>query len=349
MLHGQAVARACLELKQQGFRPDIVMGHPGWGETLFIKDVYPDVPLVNYGEFFYHSFGADVNFDPEDPTDIDAVCGLRARNAHLLAALTTADRILCPTRWQKALHPAAFHDRISVVFDGVDTEVVRPGPASFVLPDGRTLTRDDEVVTYVARSLEPLRGFRILMRAVPRLCALRPRAQIVIVGGDQRGYGAAPPEGMTWREALSKEVAYDPARVHFCGIIDYARYLDLLRISSAHVYLTYPFVMSWSLVEAMAAECLVIGSRTAPVEEVIEDRCNGLLVDFFSHDLLAETVAAALAEPRRFDGLRRRARESILDGYSVAACLPRQRAILHELAGHELARVASYAPVAPAA
>jgi glycosyltransferase involved in cell wall biosynthesis len=334
VLHGQAAARACIALSQSGFVPDLVIAHPGWGESLFVKDVWPRVPVLNYGEFFYRPFGTDVNFDPEQPLDIDTICKLRARNAHLLVALEAADRTLCPTEWQKSVHPTAFHDRISVVFDGVDTVAVTPDQrAQITLPDGRVLTAQDEVVTYVSRNLEPLRGFHTLMRSLPLLCARRPNAQIVIIGNDGRGYGWTAPGGLTWREKMLGEVAIDPGRVHFLGIVPYAEYLSLLQISTAHVYLTAPFVLSWSVVEAMAAGCLVVGSRTAPVEELIEHGNNGLLVDFFSPTEVADTVSMALADRRGFARMRRQARETILQDYSVPACLPRQLSIVGEITG----------------
>ncbi len=334
VLHGQAAVRACLALKEQGFVPDLVVAHPGWGEGLFVKDAFPGTPLLNYGEFFYRPFGADVNFDPATPADIDAMCKLRARNAHLLLALEAADRTLCPTEWQKSVHPAVFHDRISVAFDGIDSAAVRPDPAaSLRLPGGRVLTGADEVVTYVARTLEPTRGFPTLMRALPRLCALRPQAQIVILGGDTVAYGPPAPDGRSWRQALAQEVSIDPARVHFLDVVPYADYLRLLQISAAHIYLTVPFVLSWSALEAMAAECLVVGSRTAPVEEVIEHGRNGLLVDFFSPNELAETVAAVLADRGAVAAMRRAARETVLERYALDVCLPRQLAIVSGLTG----------------
>jgi glycosyltransferase involved in cell wall biosynthesis len=346
VLHGQAAARACIALSQSGFTPDLVVAHPGWGESLFIKDIWPEVLVLNYGEFFYRAFGTDVNFDPERPLDIDTTCKLRARNAHLLVALEAADRTLCPTEWQKSVHPSAFHDRISVVFDGVDTAVVAPDPrARVTLPNGRMLTAEDEVVSYVARNLEPLRGFRTLMRSLPLLCARRPHAQIVIVGNDGPGYGWTAPDGVSWRERMLGEVAIDRDRVHFLGIVPYAEYLSLLQISAAHVYLTAPFVLSWSVVEAMAAGCLVIGSRTAPVEELIEHGRNGLLVNFFSPTELADTVSMALGERRGFAQLCSRARETVLEDYSVATCLPRQLSIIADMTGRRTQQPESCLPV----
>ncbi len=332
VLHGQAVARACLELRGSGFAPDIVIAHPGWGESLFIKEVWPKAPLLNYGEFYYRATGADVNFDRAFRSSFDDLCRLRARCAHLLLSLEAADATLCPTHWQKSLHPEAFHDRISVIFDGIDTDLVTPrADGSFTLPNGRVLTAHDEVVSYVSRNLEPCRGFHTFMRALPKLCASRPGAQVVIVGGDGRGYGAVPPPGRSWRQVLCEEVAVDPARVHFAGVVDHADYLNLLRISSAHVYLTIPFVLSWSMMEALAVGCVVIGSRTAPVEEIISSGENGLLVDFFSSDELADTVTRALENRHNLEPLRQAARETIRRNYSLAVCMPRQLALICEL------------------
>jgi len=334
VLHGQATARVGLALAQQGFVPDLIVVHPGWGEGLFLKDVWPDAPILNYGEFYYRPNGADVNFCPETQIDIDAIFKLRSRNAHLLLALEAATHTICATTWQKSLHPRVFHDRISVIHDGIDTDQMRPEPGSrFTLPDGRGLTRDDEVVTFVSRTLEPYRGFHTLMRALPQLCARRPSAQIVIVGGDGPGYGAAPRDGRSWRQTLLDEVPLDASRVHFTGVLDRGDYRRLLQVAAAHVYLTVPFVLSWSMLEAMAAGCLVIGSRTPPVEEVLVDRRNGLLVDFFSPDELAETVAFALDRRDELKPLCQAARETVLRDYSIDVCLPRQRALIASLAG----------------
>jgi glycosyltransferase involved in cell wall biosynthesis len=334
VLHGQAAAQACLALKGRGFSPDIVIAHPGWGESLFVREVFPGAAILNYGEFYYQPAGADVNFDPAQPADLDRLCALRARNAHLLLALEAADRTLCPTDWQKSVHPAAFHSRISVIFDGIDTDTVKPdASARFSLPNGRELTRGDEVVTYVSRGLEPTRGFPGFMRALPRLCALRPQAQIVIAGSDEPAYSGASPGGRSWREAMLEEVPVDRERVHFVGLLPYAQYVQLLQVSAAHVYMTTPFVMSWSAIEALAAACIVVGSRTAPVEEFITHGENGYLVDFFSPTELAETVAAVLADPVRHEPLRRAARARVLRDYAVAVCLPRQRDLVAEVAG----------------
>jgi glycosyltransferase involved in cell wall biosynthesis len=333
VIHGQQVVRSCHSLIKEGFRPDVIVAHPGWGESLFVKDVFPNTPLLNFCEFYYHGRGSDVGFDPEEPAGIDDICRARARNAHLLLSLESCDAGLSPTQWQKTRHPLPFQDKISVIFDGIDTGYVKPDPsASFTLPDGRVLSRSDEVVTYVARNLEPYRGFPSFIRALPRLLEMRPNAQVLIVGGDEVSYGRMPAGGKTWRETMLEEVKLDGSRVHFLGKLAYARYLAVLQISSAHIYLTRPFVLSWSCVEAMAAGCLVIGSATPPVEEVIEDGVNGILTDFHSPEEIARKTADALAAGASLDPLRQRARERVLERYALDRCLPAQLALIKGLA-----------------
>jgi glycosyltransferase involved in cell wall biosynthesis len=334
VLNGQEVARLALKLEAQGERPDVVIAHPGWGESLFLKDVWPGVPLLHYCEFFYRSHGLDVNFDPADRLSFDDTCRLRTRSAHQLLALEACDRGLSPTEWQRQSHPEAYRGKIETIFDGIDTDLVRPDPAArFTLADGRVLTAEDEIVTYVARNLEPYRGFPSFMRALPLILARRPAAQIVIAGGDDVSYGKRAPGNRSWREHMLAEIAADPARVHFTGTLPYARYLDLLRVSSLHLYLTVPFVLSWSMVEAMAAGCLMLGSATPPVLEFLEDGRNGLTVDMLDPAAIAGRAVEALAAGGRLDHLRSAARQTALDRCSLAACLPRQLALVTELGG----------------
>ncbi len=333
VLAGQQVVRALLAMAKDGYRPDVVVAHPGWGEALFIKDVFPKAPLLNYCEYYYRAFGGDVGFDPSEPPDIDAICRTRARNAHLLLSLEACDAGLSPTVWQRDRHPERLRDKIAVIFDGIDCAAVRPqADAEFALPDGRVLTRADEVVTYVARNLEPYRGFPSFIRALPELLKRRPNAQVVIVGGDGVSYGRSAPDGKTWREHILAEVSLDMDRVHIVGKLPYSRYLKLLQVSSLHIYLTVPFVLSWSCLEALSAGCLVLGSATPPVQEVIQDGVNGLLCDFFSPTDIAEQAASALGLGAALDPLRRIARETILERYALARCLPQQVSLIEGLA-----------------
>jgi glycosyltransferase involved in cell wall biosynthesis len=331
--HGEAAARAALRLKREGFSPDVVCAHPGWGESLYLKDVFPDAPLLQYCEFFFHAFGGPVHFDPSQPPRPDTIFQTRTRNVLHLLALDAGDWGVTPTRWQHAQYPEAYRARISVIHDGINAGLCRPDPdARLSLPGGRELSRADEVVTYVARNLEPTRGFPTLMRAAAELTRRRPRCEVVVIGGDELSYGAAPAEGSSWREAMLEEVDLDRARVHFLGKVPYATYLKVLQVSSAHVYLTVPFVLSWSVLEAMAAECLVVASDTAPVKEVIEDGRNGLLVDFFDHGAVADRVEEALDRRDAMAEIRRRARETVVARYALAKCLPAQIRLIEDLA-----------------
>jgi len=316
VLNGQTVVRKMLDLAADGFRPDIVIGHNGWGETLFVKDVWPGVPLLSYFEFFYRAQGVDTDFDPEYPLRFDDRLRIRAKNATNLIGLEAADWGLTATHWQQSLYPQWARRRISVLHEGVDTAVVSPDPkASFRLPDGTRLTAGAKVVTYVARNLEPYRGIHSFIRALPKLLAGDAETVVVVVGGSEVSYGRAPPPGDTYLSQLMREVTVDWRRVWFLGQLPYEEYLSLLRVSAAHVYLTYPFVLSWSMLEAMSAGCLVIGSDTPPVREVIEHGSNGFLVDFFSPEELADRLLWVLERPERAKAQRRRARQTIVDRY----------------------------------
>ncbi|HLB06982.1 MAG TPA: glycosyltransferase family 4 protein [Alphaproteobacteria bacterium] len=334
VLAGQGAARAAMKLRSQGFVPDVICAHPGWGEALYIKDVFPRSPLVNYCEFYYHAKGADVGFDPAHKVTLDDQCRIRTKNALHLLSVESCDRGISPTRWQWSQFPKEFRDKIAVIHDGIDTGTVAPkDDARFHLPNGTVLTREQEVVTYVARNLEPYRGFPSFMRTAEVLCRRRPRCQILIVGSDGVSYGTRAPGGKSWRETLLGEVSIDPARVHFTGRLPYARYLEALQVSSAHVYLTYPFVLSWSMLEAMSAGCLVVGSDTPPVKEVIEDGKNGLLVDFFSGQAIAERVEEALDHRERMNKLRQRARSTVIERFELKDCLKRHLRLIEEVAG----------------
>jgi glycosyltransferase involved in cell wall biosynthesis len=337
--NGLEVAKLCHWLDRDGFVPDIVIGHNGWGEILYVKDVWPQVPLLGYFEFFYRASGSDVDFDREFPPEADAALRLRTRNAVNLLGLDAVDWGQSPTEWQRTQYPERHRDRITVVHEGVDTELVRPDPtARLWLANGRCLSCADEIVTFSARDLEPYRGFHIFMRALPEILERRPGAQVLIVGGDSVSYGRRPQHAGSYRAQLLAELGgrLDLRRVHFLGHLPYRQYLTVLQISTVHVYLTYPFVLSWSLLEAMAAGCLVVSSRTAPVEEVMRDCGNGFLVDFFDLDGLARRVVEALAGKDGIENARLKAaaRQAVLDRYDLnTVCLPEYLALLRRLLG----------------
>jgi glycosyltransferase involved in cell wall biosynthesis len=320
---GKRVAASALQLKRQGFSPDVIFAHIGWGEALFLKDIFPKARVLLYCEFFYRARGGDMGFDPEFPPGAEKVLRLRVMNAPLLMSLDASDWGMAPTRWQQRQFSAPHAARMSVIHDGIDTDMVSPGNEP----------PQDELITYVARNLEPYRGFHIFMRAIPEIQKRRPKAKIVIVGGDDVSYSPRLPPGQTYRERMLREIEgkADLSRVQFTGKIPYKDYLSLLRRSSAHVYLTYPFVLSWSLLEAMSAGCLVVGSRTPPVEEVIRDGENGLLADFFSIEQIAARIDEALSL-KESKLIRERARATVIERYDLKrVCLPAQLGLVKRL------------------
>ncbi|HWE98388.1 MAG TPA: glycosyltransferase family 4 protein [Caulobacteraceae bacterium] len=335
--NAMGVVDACRELINQGLKPDIIIGHNGWGEMMFVKDMFPKVPVLLYFEFYYHSRGVDVGFDPEYPGDQQLAFRLRCRNAVNLLSMEVADWGNSPTRWQRSVQPPEIRPRISVLHEGVRTDQVRPDPAATLslARDGLELTRKDEVVTFVARSLEPYRGFHIFMRAWREIQRRRPKAHALIVGADNVSYGAPPPPGTTFRAMALEEAGgdLDMSRVHFLGQIPYEAYLRLLQVSSAHVYLTYPFVLSWSFIEAMSAGCAVIGSSTPPVMEVLRDGENGLAVDFFSAREIADRVDEVLDHPTRMAHIREAARATAVRDFDFDTVLrPRWTGLIDDLA-----------------
>jgi glycosyltransferase involved in cell wall biosynthesis len=332
-----SVARFARKLRAEGYVPDVIYGHTGWGETLFLKEVWPEAKLLVFAEFYYRGTGADTGFDPEFQTaGFDQVMIAQARAAHMTQGLVHADQGLCPTEWQASTHPPLLRSRIEVIFDGVDCDRLTPNPAArFTLANGRVLAPGDEVLTFVNRNLEPYRGYHIFMRALPDVLAARPEAQVVIVGGDEVSYGQAPKDGGKWKDILLDEVKdrLDLSRVHFTGKLPYDQLVDLMHISRAHAYLTYPFVLSWSMVETLAAGTLVIGSNTPPVAEVIKDGVNGRLVDFFDVKGWSAALTDALARPEAHVDMRAKARQLARDVYDLrSVCLPKQVALLTRLA-----------------
>ncbi|HEV2362722.1 MAG TPA: glycosyltransferase family 4 protein [Caulobacteraceae bacterium] len=333
--HGMAVVETAEALAAQGVRPDVICGHCGWGELLFLKDVFPDVPILSYFEFYYHFSNVDVGFDPEFPAGEDDPFRLRARNAVALLSYDAVDWGNAPTRWQRSVFPPELRSRITVLHEGVDTNLVRPDPQAWIglHRDRLRLTAADEVVTYVARNLEPYRGFHIFMRAAREILRRRPRTHVVVVGADGVSYGAEAPAGTSYRQMLLAETGLGAERrLHFLGHIQHEAYVKLLQVSSAHVYLTYPFVLSWSFIEAMAAGCAVIGSTTPPVMEVLKDGANGLAVDFFDVEGIADRVDAILDHPDRRADLRAGARSTAVEDFDLAGRqLPRWEALLDDM------------------
>jgi glycosyltransferase involved in cell wall biosynthesis len=331
---GDLVLHACAMLSQKGFKPDVIAAHSGWGEALFLKAIWPDVPLVVFSEFFYRAEGADIGFDSEfQSTDLGSKANVHAKNAHLLHGLQTCDVAVSPTHWQKSVVPPEFMDKVKVAHDGINTESNAPSTQeiNLTMPSGKILKKGQEILTFVNRQLEPYRGYHVFMRALPRIMKERPNCEVILIGGDGTSYGKRPPQGQTWKEVFLNPVKdqLDMDRVHFVGRVPYPSYQAVLKCSSAHVYLTYPFVLSWSLMESMSTGCAVIASDTAPVREVITNNKNGLLFPFFDHEALATKVVKVLKEPKRYAKMREAARQTIVENYDLkTVCLPKQFEIL---------------------
>ena len=340
VIRAEACGQAMLQLKANGLMPDLVIAHPGWGEALFVKDVWKQTSLLSFLEFYYATSGTDVGFDPEfSKQGFFEDARLRVKNANNLLSLEISDFGLSPTNWQKQSHPQWTQDRIQVIFDGVDCDILKPNPSVRLnlkreTGESFSLTSKDEIITFVNRNLEPYRGYHSFMRALPKILAARPNARVLIVGGDGVSYGAKAPEGKTWKQIFLDEVKsrINLERVHFLGNVPYPIFTQLLQLSSCHVYLTYPFVLSWSCIEALATGCLVIGSDTGPVREVIEHGVNGLLVDFFNYEAIADAVIRSLSDPASFIRMRQNARASAKDSYDLrSVCLPKQLALIESI------------------
>jgi glycosyltransferase involved in cell wall biosynthesis len=309
----EIVAHTANSLKHLGFTPDIIIGHQGWGEMLNLPDIFPGVPAIGYMEFYYLTDGADVIFDPEFPIDPADFPRIRAKNAINHIALNLGGHGVTPTQWQLSTYPEWARPRIDLLWEGVNLDVCSPDEKARHAPlkiGDMTVRRNDTLVTYVSRDLEPYRGVHTMIRALPALLRARKNLKVVMLGGDGVSYGVPAPNGGTWREVFLKEVAdqIDPSRIVFPGRIDYTTYLALLRRSDAHVYLTYPFVASWSLRESLAIGCAIVGSDTDPVREFITHGRNGLLTSFFDPRVLAETVLEVLEDKKLDQKLRAGAR-----------------------------------------
>ena len=327
-LRAQAVLRLCSALKRQGFIPDVIAAHTGWGDTLFLREIFPHARMAGYFEYYYRSHGADIGFDPEFPMSLDNLLEVRMKNATALLAWEDCNVAWTPTAWQASLFPVDLRHRLQILHEGIDTSIAKPNPqATATLPNGLKLQAGDEILTLVNRNMEPYRGFHVFMRALSEIQRRRPNAITLITGTDSGpAYGNRNANGDSWKTILLREVGdkLDMSRIHFLGKLPFEMHLRVLQLSRAHVYLTYPYFVSWSMLEAMSCGCTVIGSNTPPVTEFIEDGKTGLLVDFFDTRGLAERTVEALSNPKKFQHLGANARRLIVDQYDLTGvCLPK--------------------------
>ncbi|WP_281954807.1 glycosyltransferase family 4 protein [Pseudophaeobacter arcticus] len=332
---GAALAARRLD-RDQGFKPDIIIGHTGWGELLFMKEVWPDVPVIGFFEYFYRTSGGLVGFDPEHPINDQAGFFAQARNTVPYASIEAVDQGHTPTQWQRDRFPQSFHHRMYTCHDGIRCDRLLPdAKASIGL--GRVdqpLTRNDEVITYVARNMERARGFHIMMRALPEILTSRPRARVLMIGGNETSYGveSSHPQGLRGEMEAELGDSVDWSRVHFLGKVPYDDLCRILRISRCHIYLTMPFVLSWSLLEAMSMQATVVAADVAPVREAVTHGETGMLVDFFDPRALADQVVDVVTNPREYAHLGPAARAHVLQHYDfLSHCLPEHIAQINAL------------------
>jgi glycosyltransferase involved in cell wall biosynthesis len=328
LIRGGAAASVALALKAEGFEPALIIGHPGWGETTYMREIFPAARQILYAEYYYRSRGGDVGFDPEfSPARAADPHELYAKNAGMALAFAEADAIVAATPFQASLLPDAFRQRTHIIHEGVDTAAVRPHPSpKLTMGNGKVIDGSRPLITFINRRLEPLRGFHIFARALPKLMAAVPDADVIVIGADEAGgYGTPAPAGKTWGQSLFAEVAdrVDRNRIHFVGRVPHPLMIETLSLSSAHVYYTYPFVLSWSLLEAMALECVILGSDTAPVRDAVTPGVDGILNDFFDVEALADAMIDACRNPEKFRPMRKAARRTIVERFDRATiCQP---------------------------
>ena len=332
IIRAHACMKAAEKLKAAGFYPDTILAHPGWGESLFLKEVWPKAKLKLYCEFYYHARGKDVGFDREFQKDnLDESARIMLKNANILLHQDQFHSGISPTKWQSNTFPSRIAGKISVIHDGIDTSQLIPREDAVFIHDGiEPLTREVELVTFLTRSLEPYRGIHIFIRSLEILLKSKPSVKVVIAGSTASSYGKDPIDGSTWVEKFWKDllpkISKDQAkRVHFLSMLEYSQYIKLLQVSSCHVYLTYPFVLSWSLLEAMSVGCAVVASNTPSVSEVISNEKNGILTNFFDHEALALKIISVLENEQRRKKLGIAARSTIVREFDLnSVCLPKQ-------------------------
>ena len=334
IIHGQSAAEAMITLQQQGFKPDIIFGH-SWGSSMFVKEIFPDVPYVAHIEWYYNPVNSDVDFGRE-PLNIDEKASLKCRNSHILQDLISCDYAISPTEWQKQQVPEIFRSKVTVIHEGINTDICKPNPkAKFKVPDKNiTLSANDEVLTYATRGMEEYRGFPEFMKAASILQKQRPNLHVVVAGEDRVCYGRHLKDD-TFKQKMLRELEFDESRLHFTGPLAYGEYLKLLQVSSAHIYLTYPFVLSWSFLEAMAAGCCIIASDTAPVVEVMQDKFNGILTDFYDINAMTDKINDVLDNQEKYAIIRENARDTVVQKYDLKKLLPYEIEFLKKIANEK--------------
>lgn len=337
-IRGEASAQAMLAVGRAGFTPDVIVASSAFGEAMFAKDVFPGALLILSTEFHHTPRGLDAGFDNEFQKPSLAIdASTRLKSALNLMSLDAMDWGIAPTHWQRSTIPATFHSKITVIHEGIDTAVFRPDPsASMRLGRNNHLVRaGDEVVSFVSRTLDPYRGFHIFMRALPDVLRQRPQSIALIVGGKGISFPPGLPDRSNFDRIMDEvKGELDLSRVFFLGRVSSQVLQTVLQVSKVHVALSYPAATSRSLIEAMSAGALVVGSQTPPVQELVSHAKNGILVNFFDVHEFTTAVVYGLSGPVGMQGLRHQARADVVQRYDLKSiCLPRQMALISGLGG----------------
>lgn len=344
-IRAESAARVAERLEEKGYRPDLILAHPGWGESLYLRSIWPSVPQLHYLEFYYSAMGPGSDLE----SGMDGLSSserrilhrrVQAKNVCNLMALQDMAWGIAPTRFQASTYPAPYRSKISVIHDGIDTHRFEPDQqASLRLPSGLVLDRNHPVITFVNRSFEPYRGFPQFMRALPTVLQRVPNAHVLLIGNCERvTYGLPPADGRTWKDVLLKELGerLDTSNVHFLGTLKRGSYIRALQLSRCHVYLTVPFVLSWSLLEAMACAAPIVASNGPSIRDVIEDGVHASLVDHHNTESLASAIVSTITERSAAIKRGQRARDLVKQHYGMIQCTNKRFKLLQALASGSL-------------
>ena len=338
LFNSREVTKQAIDLAREGFKADVVIGHIGWGGLVFMKDVFPEAKLIGYTEWFYRWENSWENFSGQK-VSLNTKAKIRMQNSSSLIGLEDLDASVTPTYWQQSVFPKVHQRNMHVIHEGIDTQICKPQPRSALNIPGCQLGVDAKIVTYIARSMEPARGFFSYMAAVEKLSKLDTDLQFVVVGRPRTAYSNSAPDGQTYQQQALQKYDCDWSRVHFCGKLSYQDYLQVLRNTSVHFHFSMPLFLSWSLLEAMACGCAIVGSSNAPVNEVIEHDVNGRLVSFFDTQALADQVVDLLNDRQAAERLGAKARETVLENYEVSQCTEKWKSLILRTLGDNYPRL----------